>query len=236
MQQNHLLKKGLLYGIVVLLVGMSMIPIMSSRPIEKYVSIASSVKETGPGYVNWTVNGTMGDNGWYISPITFTCTYDHDWIAGVYYKYIMSGEWELYTGPFTVYTQGHIEFTWYYVDYQGQVSPPHGPFVFGIDYTPPTIDLTATALNCCHTKWLFVANVSDNTSGINRVEFYFNDKFLGTCFAPGPYIAYWKGCMLLLRLKYLFLYHIPFWATPQCAVYDNAGNYYLSPIPSKIQV
>lgn len=214
MQTKSLLRKGLLCGIVVLLVGMSITPIVNCIPIEQHVSIASSAKEqTGPGYINWTVNGTMGNNGWYISPITFTCTYDHDWIAGVYYSY--NGTFELYTEPFTVYMQGGIHFSWYYIDYQGYESGMHGPFAFKIDYTPPTIDLTVTAQNCCHTKWLLNATVSDATSGVSYVEFYVDDVLVGNATAY-PYIYIYKG-----KGK-----------VAQAIVYDNAGNSAMNPMVS----
>jgi len=205
MQTNFLSKKGLVVGITALFVGISSIPIQSVS-IERI----SMMKQTGYWDVNWTMNGTMGENGWYVSPLTFTCTYDHEHIASVYYKVHASEEWELYTEPFTVY-EGFFEFYWYFVDYQGYASGIHGPYAFKIDYTPPTISLTVTALNCCHTKWLLNATVADATSGVSYVEFYVDDVLVGNATAyPYTYIYEGKG------------------RVAQAIVYDFAGNYAMS--------
>lgn len=173
-------KKGLLCGIVVLLVGMCVMPLASSLSIEKHVSIASSTKETGPGYVNWTINGTMGKNGWYISPITLTCTYDHDWYAGVYYSYNASG-FVLYTGPFTIYDQGRIGFAWYTVDYQGNQGGLHGPFTFGIDYTPPEVSFWTPVNNTLYLfgkKLLHIDGISIIIGKIT-IELAASDRYTG---------------------------------------------------------
>jgi len=213
MQTKSLLKKGLVCGIVVLLVGISITPMVSSLPIEQHVSIASSTKDPGPWDVNWTINGTMGYNGWYVSPLNFSCNYDHENIVAVYYKVHASEEWELYMEPFTVFEQGTFEFYWYFVDYQGIPEAPEGPFPFKIDYTKPTIDLTVTAQNCCHTKWLLNATVADATSGVEKVEFYVDDVLVGNISAP----------------PYLFIYHGR-GRVAQAIVYDFAGNSAMNPI------
>ena len=183
------------------LIGISIIAVIllvlgSLTNVVGYQSVKSSgISESiakmqiGPGDVNWTVNGTMGKNGCYISPITLTCTYDHDWIAGVYYKYNDSG-YELYTDPFTIYEQGQINFVWYFVDYQGYVSPIHGPYHFRIDYTPPVITLTVKKIGFM--KWLFSAMAYDDISGLDNVEFYLDGLFLGNV-TSAPYEWIWIG-------------------------------------------
>lgn len=109
---------------------------------------------------------------------------------------------------------------------------------FDIDCNIPIIELFSMSRKGIF-RWKLSAEVSDETSGINRVEFYFNDTFVNTSFAPGPYMVYWKGSMLLLLLKCLLFYHIPFslfyfYVQPQCIVYDNAGNNVISPKISKL--
>jgi len=165
MQTTSLLRKGFAVGIIILL-GTNILPLVTCATTDNHHSIGCSSISLNvlDGYVNWTINGTMGNNGWYISPLNFSCTYDHNVVAAVYYA-CTGVNGTLYTQPFTVYTEGEIYFYWWWVDYQGNVFGPHGPYVFGIDYKPPAIDLRVTAQNCCHTKWLLNATVSDATSG-----------------------------------------------------------------------
>jgi hypothetical protein len=220
MQTTFILKKGLVVGITTLFVGINSIPIQSVS-IERL----SMMKQTGPWDVNWTINGTIGENGWFVSPVNFTCTYDHEHIASVYYKIHASEEWQLYAEPFTVY-EGIVEFYWYFIDYQGNVETPHGPFAFGIDYTPPII-IDFTFARAGFFKCKFNASVSDYTSGINHVEFWLDDQFIGNC-STYPYFIYWRHSMFLYMLRGFILYHT-FRHNPQCIVYDNAGNYCISP-------
>jgi len=142
--------------------------------------------QMGPGYVNWTVNGTMGENGWYISPITLTCTYDHDVWAHIYYD-IGNGTTE-YTGPFTITAQGHVILTYYAVDYQGEIEDV-SILPFRIDYTPPYIDLSVENIGIM--KWLFSAIAEDEHSGLTNVEFYLDGQFLGGTAEPYEYV--WTG-------------------------------------------
>jgi hypothetical protein len=212
MQTKSLLRKGLVIGIIILL-GTNILPLVTCAPTDDYHSIGCSsiTLNVLDDYVNWTINGTMGNNGWYISPLNFSCTYNHTVVAAVYSN--LNG---LYTGPFTVYTEGRIDFYWWWVDYQGTVSGIHGPYVFGIDDIPPTINFTVTALNCLHTKWLLTANVSDATSGVAKVEFYVDDVLIGNVSAPGPY---------------MFIYHGK-GRVAQAIVYDFASNYAMNPMVS----
>ena len=133
------------------------------------------------------MNGTMGKNDWYISPVTLTCTYDHDMIAHVYYEYEnYSGE---YTEPFTIDNQGGIELLWSAVDYEGNIENL-GNLMFRIDYTPPYIDLSVEKIG--YMKWLFSAIVDDELSGVIKVEFYLDGLFLGNITST-PYEYIWTG-------------------------------------------
>jgi hypothetical protein len=126
---------------VVLLVLGSLSNVVGYQSVKSRGTPESNPKmQMGPGYINWTVNGTMGENGWYISPITLTCTYDHDVWAHIYYD-IGNGTTE-YTGPFNITNQGLVNFMYIAVDYEGNSSPPGIFPTFKIDYTPPYIDLS----------------------------------------------------------------------------------------------
>jgi hypothetical protein len=237
MKQYPLNGKGFVVGIIILLLSLSIEPIVSGLSVEKHVLMTTLTRsynteiKTEQRGLNITFNGTMGQNGWYISPVEIIIVFENDSFISHFYYQIDNGDWIEYTPPLDnvfVNEDGVHYFEGYFTDYEGNIEGSIGPFPFKIDQTKPILfDFTMNRAGCF--KWKLNATVADDTSGINRVEFYFNDEFLGTCFAPGPYIAYWKGCMLLLKLKCLFLYHIPFWVIPKCVVYDNAGNYYLSP-------
>jgi hypothetical protein len=197
---------------------MSSIPMAGSVSIDKEQSIMPK-----SCFIDFILNGTMGENNWYVSNVTVTI------VDGNYtYFRIDDGNWTVYTGPFIISTDGeHIIGT-----------TPDFEHVYNItikiDQTAPMLfDFFMSRAGIF--KWKLLANVSDETSGINRVEFYFNDNFVNTSYTPGPYIVYWRGSMRLLQLKYLLLYHIPFslfyfYVQPQCIVYDNAGNYVISPV------
>jgi hypothetical protein len=189
MHTTSLLRKGFAVGIIILL-GTNILPSMSCSSTENHQSIGCSSQiglNTISDLVNWTINGTMGNYGWYISPITFTCTYDHNVVAAVYSN--LNG---LYTGPFTIYTEGALEFYWWWVDYQGTVSGIYGPYAFGIDYTPPTITLTVTPLNWFKTQWLLNVTVADAISGVMGVELFVDDHSIGNLTAY-PYTFIYKG-------------------------------------------
>ncbi|DAC71948.1 MAG TPA: hypothetical protein DSN98_07665, partial [Thermoplasmata archaeon] len=131
---------------------------------------------------------TMGENGWYISPITLTCIYDHEVIAHVYYEYAGSGYTE-YTEPFTITNQGFVTLTYYAVDYEGEIEDVN-ILPFRIDYTPPNIDLSVEKTG--FSKWLFSAIAEDSISGVVNVEFYLDGQFLGNVTAA-PYEYVWTG-------------------------------------------
>ena len=128
-------------------------------------------------------DGTMGENGWYVSCVTITFVYDPEEIAAVYYT-LDGGEETLYTEPFEVCEDGVHELLWRAVDHEGNWSDPALTY-FKIDQTPPTIDLTWESYNENGTWYiLFTATCGDATSGMDRVEFYLNDGLMFTDNAP----------------------------------------------------
>ncbi len=186
--------KSLAIGISI--VSVMLLTLTSLTNVVGYQTVKSNVisdsiakMQIEPGYVNWTVNGTMGKNDWYISPITLTCTYDHDVYAHVYYGYEnYSGE---YTEPITIENQGYISFIFSAVDYEGNIEKV-GEFWFNIDYSiPEIIDLSVEKIGVM--KWLFSVTTEDSFSGINNVEFYLDDQFLGNVHSA-PFEWIWTGC------------------------------------------
>jgi len=220
MQTKSLLKKGFTVGIIVLL-GLNIIPQVNSRFIEKYVSITnftwSNNREiiTGLRGLNITFNGTMGENGWYISPVEIIIVFENDTLTSHFYYKIDNGDWIEYTPPVDnvfVNEDGGHSFEGYFTDYEGNIEGYIGPFSFKIDQTPPEIYMTTIAQNLLRTKWLLNATVSDATSGVAKVDFYVDDVLVGNATAY-PYTYTYKGKGTVA----------------QAVAYDNAGNWYVTP-------
>lgn len=187
--------------IIVLFFGMCITPSLTG------------VKETVPNFssdavvvppVEITIDGILGDNGWYISCVTITME-----ATGPNVSYIMlkldDGDWQEYTGPFVIREDGIHLLCWYSVDNEGNQSHPEC-IEIKIDQTPPIINgLTAKKIEI--NTWLFTADVFDETSGVNRVEFYVDGEFVGVV-TEAPYILEYSGTGYGLQI----------------VVYDNAGN------------
>jgi len=153
-------------------------------------------------------SGTMGNNNWYISNVTFTLTATDpsppkktdsvstlstvkgpSGINHTYYK-VDNGNWVVYSTPVTVSLDGSHNLSYYSVDNAGNTEPVKGPFLFKIDKTPPNITLVKERISFNQVK--FTAQVSDNTSGIDRVEFFL-DGVLQSNDTQSPYEWTWTG-------------------------------------------
>ena len=115
--------------------------------------------------------------------------------------------------PFLITTDGVYTLLYYAVDRAGNTQQLQAPYDFQIDQTPPMINLTVIPQNLLRTRWLFTATVSDETSGVNKVDFYVDEMYLGTVAAPGPYDWVYEG-------EGNVVYAI---------VFDDAGNQRTSP-------
>jgi len=174
-------------------------------------------------------SGTMGNNNWYTSSVTITLTATDptppkttsplptprsgtgpSGINHTYYK-IDNGTWAIYTSSVSVSADGSHTISYYSVDIAGNTEPVKGPFSFKIDRTTPDITLTATRTGL--KKWQLLANVSDATSGVNKVDFYVDSVLQGTVYAPGPYLWNYTGTG----------------KTAYAIGFDNAGNSKTSP-------
>jgi len=149
---------------IVLSFVMIMNPIIGSRSIVK-----ESVYQMN-GSHGIIISGWLGENGWYVSAvqITFNFSGHGSWPNPVFFK-IDNGAWEEYSAPIIVGTDGEHTIWMYYIDDYGNQSEIFVAY-FNIDTTLPTLTLSKETLEGNEIK--FVANVSDATSGIWRVEFY----------------------------------------------------------------
>ena len=123
------------------------------------------------------IDGIIGDNGWYVSPVTISFVYDPDVVATI----IVNGQ--VYTEPIVIDYEGHFYLIWYWIDYYGNESTWE-TIKIPIDFTLPILDITWEVHGCFLTGWeiWFIVTCSDLVSGLDRVEFYFADVLMQTVF------------------------------------------------------
>ena len=148
-------------------------------------------------------SGVMGDNGWFVSPVTVTLTAVDDSAGVALTKYQLdAGAWTTYTGAFQVTTDAVHTLLYYSVDKVGNTETTKGA-TLKIDQVPPTINLTVNKTGL--SRWLLTAHVSDSTSGVAKVVFYLDGGIIGNVTAaPYTFVCTQQG-------------------TAQAIVYDNAG-------------
>jgi len=161
-------------------------------------------------------DGTSGDNEWFVSSVTTLLSAIDD-SAGVDYTMYKIGDgiWTTYTGLFSVVEDATHTLYYYSVDKAGN-REENNTVTLKIDKTAPMMNLTVEKTGL--SKWLLSATVSDETSGIARVEFYLDNNYLGeVTAAPFTWETLEKG-------------------TAQAIVYDNAGNNKISdPVPVSVE-
>jgi len=137
------------------------------------------------------MSGTLGKHGWYISPVvvTLTASDPQSGVRYTTYKINDDGTWTNYTGPFTVSSDGSHTVWYYSVDNAGNSEEP-SITPCPIDQTKPSITLTKEQIDLIDVT--FTAQVSDATSGVDRVEFYLNGQ-LQFNDTQAPYTWTWSG-------------------------------------------
>ena len=133
------------------------------------------------------VFGQMGENQWFISAVTISFDYDPAKVMEIHYN--LSGTWYTYFAPFNVVNDGIYFMHWIWIETSGR---PHNglPIEFRIDKTAPMIELNKKTSG--KNKMLFTADANDETSKIERVEFYLNDVLTLTVYGT-PYQYNWTG-------------------------------------------
>lgn len=152
-------------------------------------------QDSTPPVTTSALTGTMGQNNWYVSDVTVTLSAT-DPPAGkspfivnhTYYK-IDSGAWIQYITPFVISTDGQHTVSYYSVDKTGNTETTK-TVSFKIDKITPTITLTKEQIDLFNVK--FIAQVSDETSGIDRVEFSV-DGVVQYTDTQSPYEWTWTG-------------------------------------------
>jgi hypothetical protein len=216
--ENSWYKKTLVFGIIVLFIYSSFMPITGSLIIEKQATqeslpfAYSTGDDSDISLITVKVDGETGLNDWYVDDVRVNFTKSYD-ISEIKYQFD-AGAVQTYTEPFYITTDStNHDLRWWANDYEGNQSEIEGPFYFKQDQTPPVLDLMY--------EWsgdkppylfTFIVTATDDTSGMERVEFYMNGKLKETVYGPGP--------------KYVWeLYWVP---TPHTyfrgIAYDMAGN------------
>jgi len=167
--------------------------------------------DTMPPVTMHEFDGIIGDNGWFISNVVVTLTAVDD-SAGVDYTMykVDDGEWIRYVDFFVIIEDGEHTLYYYSVDKVENKEDDKGPFDFKIDQTMPTIVLDAEGSG---STWLLTATVSDETSGIAKVDFYVNGKLLGEVTSK-PYEWEYTGARM--------------GEIAQAIAFDKAGNLKIS--------
>jgi len=85
-----------------------------------------------------TLNGPVGNNGWFRGPVTvrFNVSADSEIVWATYYK-LDDGAYQQYVAPFSVTTDGAHQLLFYSVNANGR-EIPHGSAI-SIDHTPPVL-------------------------------------------------------------------------------------------------
>lgn len=126
------------------------------------------------GY-SFVIDGDFGENGWYVNPVWIIFSFDLDVVESVYFR-INADEWILYTEPYYFDELGEHDLEYYVVLIGGEISDIFGPYDFKIDYTLPVISNVEVEKIDWNTHKV-TADVSDEVSGIERVEFYIDGVF-----------------------------------------------------------
>ena len=147
-------------------------------------------------------NGIMGTNGWYISSVTVTFVINED-VDAVYYK-IDGGSWIEYSIPIVISESGMHTFYWYWTCQGDESEVQSTPL--GIDCDNPQLELSSERISPSKIK--IIANATDKTSGIHRLEFFVDGELSLVDYTP-PYDVFVIG---------IGVHHI------KVVAYDCAGN------------
>jgi hypothetical protein len=133
-------------------------------------------------------NRKIGENEWVDSNVSLSIFYESDIITDVFYQ-LNNGSWLLYTDPLVISDDGNYIFSWYVVDLEGNSSTPES-ISFKVDLKSPELNLAKKRL--WFNKVRFIADVNDNSSGVDRVRFHgeFGSDFVDYDY---PFEWIWSG-------------------------------------------
>jgi hypothetical protein len=121
------------------------------------------------------MEGSMGDNDWYISDVVISFSYDPKLVKEVGYN--LDGTWREYINPFTVDDDGNYQILWYWID-EDDRRHNELPLVLKIDQSKPTINIAKEETSATTVK--FTVTCNDDVSDVERIEFYLDDDLITT--------------------------------------------------------
>ena len=148
-----------------------------------------------------------GCNGWYVSNVTVTLNATDDGCVYETYYRINGGDWEVYESPFVISEEGEdILIEYYSVDYLGSVEDVKSETI-DIDQTPPWIRVEWDVEKVGWQEWMvsFTLYVTDNTSGVDRIDIYLNDVLQEVITGPGPVYGWSFKFSGGLHIKFKFV-------------------------------
>jgi len=180
--KRKFLVKTLALSICVLFIGIS---------VTSALGISNLFDDTTPPVttISFDPAEPNGCNGWYISNVTITLNATDD-ISGVnvtYYR-INETDWNEYISPFIISEDGkNILIEFYSIDNAGNIETVKSS-TLDIDKTPTEgkIVWKIRKIGCWKWEITFCVNISNETSGIERIEFYLNGVLQETVTGPGP--------------------------------------------------
>ena len=181
MKTQKITKKIFAIGIIVIFLSISS---MSSATDKTDNFLTPKKCQEDPIYF---VSGTKGLNGWYISDVIISFSYDPKYVSEI--QYFLDGQWHTYVEPFTVSKEGVYLISWVWFNEIGEGNSGQ-PIGFKIDKTPPAIKLTRKSSG--KNKVIFTATVTDAVSSVERVDFYLDDVLQQTN-TEAPYQYTWTG-------------------------------------------
>ncbi|KYK26612.1 hypothetical protein AYK20_03560 [Thermoplasmatales archaeon SG8-52-1] len=165
-----------------------------------------------------------GENGWYLNDVCviLNATDDLSGVKEIHYR-TPKNDWNILYGDLIEFIldyncseDGLIEY--FAIDLVGNVEETK-TFIIDIDQIPPVINSTCEFIEINPIygwKLEFTCFATDNCSGMDRVEFYFNNQLQSTVSGPGPEYV-WTVFYFPLPRGYKFF----------IKAYDLAGNYNL---------
>ena len=174
------------------------------------------------GYSYPEFDGKLGENGWYVSSVLVTFAGS---VNETYYR-INETYWTKYTVPFTLSAQGIHLLEWTCDANKSEIYSVNLKIdSVGPSYTEITVKWVGMF------KWQISIDVTDETSGVNRVWFNVTNY---TDTEP-PWQTIYRGCWWLRSLYSLYLWifnrdlYDQYMFTPKLNAWDSAGNSFEQP-------
>ena len=160
-------KTILILGIIFLLVGISLNPT---------IAVFNSNDDNTPPVTTCFINGTEGNNGYYISnvEVILNATDDMSGINTTYYVIDVPPVPNIYTKPFLVEGEANHLIDYRSIDNAGNIEDWKSKNIH-IDLYPPQIFLHFTFLP---NSYKFIADTDDSGSSVERVEFYVGEELM----------------------------------------------------------